>query len=72
MTYLLICPDDLDGLLYRAQIYYDRGQFADAIKDCEHLLSIQPEHMDAQFLIVKYSFESGDIETVATSGRWMW
>ncbi|MDM5153675.1 tetratricopeptide repeat protein [Bacillus sp. DX1.1] len=63
---LVIYPDDLDGLLYRAQIYYDRGQFADAIKDCEHLLSIEPEHMDAQFLIVKYSFESGDIETVAT------
>ncbi|AJH16922.1 J domain-containing protein [Bacillus mycoides] len=65
---LVICPDDLDGLLYRAQIYYDRGQFADAIKDCEHLLSIEPEHMDAQFLLVKYSFESGDIETVATRG----
>ncbi|PHE53925.1 J domain-containing protein [Bacillus pseudomycoides] len=63
---LVICPDDPDGLLYRAQIYYDRGQFADAIKDCEHLLSIEPEHMDAQFLIVKHSFESGDIETVAT------
>ncbi|MFI8706084.1 tetratricopeptide repeat protein [Bacillus sp. NPDC077411] len=63
---LFIYPDDPDGLLYRAQIYYNRGQFADAIRDCEHLLSIQPEHMDAQFLLVKYSFESGDIETVAT------
>ena len=63
---LVICSDDPDGLLYRAQIFYDRGQFADAIKDCEHLLSIEPEHMDAQFLLVKYSFESGDTETVAT------
>ena len=39
---LLIDKDDPDALLYRARIQHNLGQFHDAIKDCEHLLSVYP------------------------------
>lgn len=59
---LSISPDHLDGLMYRAKIHHQKGQFIDAIQDCEHLLSIQPEHMDALYLKSNCLIEQGEFE----------
>ncbi|AEW56251.1 hypothetical protein bcgnr5378_47400 [Bacillus cereus] len=59
---LLIDKDDPDALLYRARIQHNLGQFHDAIKDCEHLLSVYPEHMDAMFMMTKCLEKAGEIE----------
>jgi len=59
---LLIDADDPDALLYRARINYNRSQFDTAIKDCEHLLSIQPEHMDAMLMMTKCLAKIGELE----------
>lgn len=59
---LLIDPNNPDALLYRARINDNRSQFDAAIKDCEHLLSIQPEHMDAMLMMTKCLVKIGDLE----------
>ncbi len=48
-----ISPQDIDGLLYRAQLYYRKEKYMEAIRDCEQVLDQQPEHMEALFIIVK-------------------
>ncbi|OJD58951.1 J domain-containing protein [Bacillus sp. NH11B] len=57
-----IDKNDPDALLYRARIQYNLGQFHDAIKDCEHLLSVHPEHMDAMLMMTKCLEKIGEIE----------
>ncbi|MBR9654088.1 MULTISPECIES: J domain-containing protein [Bacillus] len=59
---LLIDKDDPDALLYRAHIQHNLGQFHDAIKDCEHLLSVHPEHMDAMLMMTKCLEKVGEID----------
>ncbi|WP_338752748.1 DUF1266 domain-containing protein [Bacillus sp. FJAT-52991] len=59
---LSICPDDPDGLMYRARIRYDNSQFSKAINDCKQLLSHHPKHADAMLLIVKCYLEMGEDE----------
>ncbi|WP_157843263.1 DUF1266 domain-containing protein [Bacillus sp. FJAT-42315] len=59
---LSICPDDPDGLIYRARIRYDNSQFAEAINDCQQLLSHHPKHANAMLLIVKCYLEIGEDE----------
>lgn len=59
---LLIDADNPDALLYRARINYNRSQFGIAIKDCEHLLSTQPEHMDAMLMMTKCLAKIGELE----------
>lgn len=59
---LLIDKDDPDALLYRACIQHNLGQFHDAIKDCEHLLSVHPEHMDAMLMMTKCLEKVGEID----------
>ncbi|CUB57356.1 Tetratricopeptide repeat [Bacillus subtilis] len=59
---LLIDKNDPDALLYRAHIQHNLGQFHDAIKDCEHLLSVHPEHMDAMLMMTKCLEKVGEID----------
>ncbi|WP_203364350.1 DUF1266 domain-containing protein [Bacillus sp. REN10] len=59
---LSICPNDPDGLMYRARIRYDNSQFSKAVNDCKQLLSHHPKHADAMLLIVKCYLEIGEDE----------
>lgn len=50
---LALSPADLDGLLYRAQLYFHFKDFEKVIADCEQILAQRSDHVDGLFLIIK-------------------
>ncbi|WP_282935556.1 J domain-containing protein [Paenibacillus sp. RC67] len=48
-----IVPNELDLYMYRARIHFEKELFTKAILDLQHILSLDPEHLDALSLAGK-------------------
>ncbi|MGG4451074.1 J domain-containing protein [Brevibacillus porteri] len=55
-------PDNIDAYLYRARLFLEKGDAADAIKDCEEILTRMPELWDARSLLGKGYLQLGEWE----------
>ncbi|MFS0918986.1 tetratricopeptide repeat protein [Brevibacillus sp. 179-C 1.1 NHS] len=55
-------PDNVDAYLYRARLHLEKGDPADAIRDCEEVLSRMPELWEARSLLGKGYLQLGEWE----------
>lgn len=63
---LAIRTNDIDGLLHRARIYFENGQYAEARRDCEHILSFDDKNLETLFIMVQCSAKEENWEDVAS------
>ncbi|MBY0088174.1 J domain-containing protein [Brevibacillus brevis] len=55
-------PNNIDAYLCRARLFLEKGDAADAIKDCEEILTRMPELWDARSLLGKGYLQLGEWE----------
>lgn len=59
-------PDETDGYLYKAKVFYHTGQYARTLEECTSILSRWPDHYEAQILSGHcYKAMGRDIEAAA-------
>lgn len=60
-------PDNHEGLLLRAHLYFLAERYAEAIADCEKAIAIRPDDPQAYYLLGKVQHSSGDGLSAAVS-----
>ncbi|NEN81647.1 J domain-containing protein [Paenibacillus elgii] len=57
-----LCPDQVDGYLYRSRIWMQSGKLPEAVQDLQHILTQFPDHMPALSLAGTCYKRQGDLE----------
>ncbi|MCM3272016.1 J domain-containing protein [Paenibacillus elgii] len=57
-----LCPDQVDGYLYRSRIWMQSGKMPEAVQDLQHILAQFPDHMLALSLTGTCYKKLGDLE----------
>ncbi|WP_341417457.1 tetratricopeptide repeat protein [Paenibacillus filicis] len=55
-------PDEMDGYMYRARIWYEQVLYAEAVRECQFILTRMPENAAIRCLLGQCYMKLGDIQ----------